>query len=737
MALGGGPDASAKRADAPPPYLPPPPPAPLTPALTGLPVPAQLPYVTGDFTGRERDARELLDALAPSGAETVLISALGGIGGVGKTALALHAAHRLRGHFTDGQLYANLRGVREDPAQPDAVLAGFLRALGVADSAIPERLEERASLYRSRLAGLRVLLVLDDARDTAQIEPLLPGSSACAVLVTSRSTLPELTATLRIRLDVLPPADAVSLLGRIVGEDRISAEPAEAAALAELCGRLPLALRIAGSRLATRPGWSLAAFLELLEGRRSPFSAATGGEDGVEACFRLSYELLDEAEARLFRLLALPDQEDTDVAGAAALAALEPACAEEFLERMTGLGLLESPAPGRYRYHDLLRAFARARSAQEDGPAGRAAALTRLSDHHLASARNAYTVERPGHPVAGLLTATASPGTPVSAPGQGHRMFTAQHQSVLAVAVQTVQADPSAVGLVADLVLALDPVLDGSFLWAAMIEPARLMLRTARERGDHRAAGRLGYMLGGALYQVTQLDEAEQVLRRAELDARAAGDEAVLTEIRTCQGLVWFGRTEFDRALVMQQQAIAAGERCGNLWGAENARTCSAVSLAALGRLDEAQEAGRRSLASARACGDALRQVYALYAMGAITRLMGRPDEGIPGLREGAELASQCGYSAFEVFHQVEETFCHLAAERPAEALATGERVLELSRAQGWRFAEARALRLVGTAHAALGESGPARERLTQAIALLEPIRPPEAEEARALLATL
>ncbi|MGW7439133.1 AfsR/SARP family transcriptional regulator [Streptomyces sp. NPDC054849] len=711
--------------------------APAQADVAALPPPAQLPYATGDFTGRGHDTRDLLRALRPNGNETVVISAVGGIGGVGKTTLALHAAHRLRELFPDGQLYANLRGVREDPAQPGSVLASFLRALGVLDSAIPENIEERAALYRSRLAGRRVLLVLDDARDIAQIEPLLPGSSACAVLVTSRSTLPELPAALRIRLDVLAPADAVTLLGRIIGEARIAAEPAMATALAELCGGLPLALRIAASRLATRPGWSLAAFLGLLEGRRSPFSATAGGEDGVEACFRLSYELLGAAEARLFRLLAVPEQEDADVADAAALAGLPHARAEEYLERMTGLGLLESPAPGRYRFHDLLRAFARARSAEEDGPREQAAALVRLCDHFLASARNAYTVERPGHPVARLLAATVSAGTPASAPGQGQRVFTARHQSVFAVAVQTVRAEPPSVVLVADLVLALDPVLDGAFLWKAMVEPARLMLRLAREQTQTRAAGRLGYMLGGALYQLAEPDEAEQILRDAERDARISQDVEVLTEIRNCRGLVRYGRGDYEEALTLQRQAVETGEQCGNTWGAGNARVCCALSLAAAGRLDEAAAYGRSGLVSARAAGDAFRQIYALYALGGIARMQGRPDEGIAGLREGAELAARHHYSAFEVFHVLEETFCHLAADRPRDAVLTGERCLELARTKGWLFAEARVLRLIGTALAALGERERAREHLTRAVALLEPLRPPEAEEARAVLATL
>ncbi|CAL9353981.1 hypothetical protein SUDANB120_00522 [Streptomyces sp. enrichment culture] len=715
-------------------------------AAPPLPAPAQLPYATVDFTGRETATRRLVEALIPAaedpaadsgGPPAVVVSAVGGIGGVGKTTLALHAAHRLRAHFRDGQLYANLRGVREDPAQPDAVLAAFLRALGVADSAIPEGVEERAGLYRSRMADKRMLLVLDDARDLGQIEPLLPGSSACAVVVTSRNTLAGLPAALRLRLDVLPAGDAVRLLGRIVGRERIEAEPAEAAALAALCGGLPLALRIAGSRLATRPGWSLAAFRGLLEGRRAPFSAEAGGEDGVEACFRLSYELLDAAEARLFRLLALPEQEDADVADASALAGIDPAHAEELLERMTELGLLESPAPQRYRFHDLLRAFARARSAEEDGPEGGAEALVRLVDHHLASARNAYAVERPGHPVPDMLHPTRSPGTGMSAPGEAHRVFAGRHQSVLAVAVQTVRADPSAVDLAADLILALDPVLDGTFLWAAMVEPARAILRAARGQGRRRAAGRLGYMLGGGLYQLGHTDEAESVLAAAAADAQSSGDEAVLTEIRTCQALVWYARGDLERALELYGQAVAVGERCGSRWGAENARACSAHTLSSLGRLAEADAAARKSLASARADGDAYRMSYTLYVLGGVLRQSGRPEEAIAYLREGAALSGAAGYATIELFSQWEVSHCHLAAGRHREAVESGARVADVSREKGWALAEARALQVVGTALAELGDRERARERLERAAGLFDRLRPAEAAQVRRILADL
>ncbi|MFI9722222.1 BTAD domain-containing putative transcriptional regulator [Streptomyces sp. NPDC052396] len=700
------------------------------PVASALPPPAQLPYVPGDFTGRAEAVRALLKALTPGGAESVVIASVGGMGGVGKTTLAVRVAQRLRAHFPDGQLYANLRGVREDPADPAAVLAAFLRALGVPQAAIPDDPEGRAALYRSRLAGRRVLLVLDDARDQAQIAPLLPGSPACAVLVTSRGTLPELTAAPRLWLDVLPPAEALAMLGRIIGEERVAAEPAEAAALAERCGGLPLALRLAGARLATRPAWSLSDFVRLLDHHRPSLAALTGGEDGVAACFRLSYDLLDDQEARLFRLLALPRQGATDVAGAAALAGLSPAEAGRHLERMAELGLLESPGPEIYRYHDLLRAFAAGRSRELDRPEDRAAALTRLLDHFLASARLCYAVQRPGHPVAGQLMPTASPGSE-------RQLAVSGHEAVLAVAGQAPAADPSSAALAADVLLALEPLLDGSFLWAALVAPARRILRAAGERGQPRAAGRAGYMLGTALTQLARFDEAERVLQDAESATRAAADEAVRTEILNRQALLRQFRGEWAPAEARFREAIAAGEACGSTWGVTNARLNSVSSLLRLGRLDEAAETCRATLAPARESGNRYGEAYALYNLGVVARHRGDTDEAIARHRESTELGVRMGYPAFEVLNSVSETAAQLAGNRTREAVECGERALAAARRFGWRAAEARTLRLLGTALAAAGEPERARVRLAEAVELLGALGAPEAAQASAALAAL
>ncbi|MER5727172.1 BTAD domain-containing putative transcriptional regulator [Streptomyces sp. NPDC002138] len=707
-----------------------------------LPVPAQLPYVPGDFTGRADEVRALTGALTPTAPGTVVIAAVGGIGGVGKTTLAVHAAQRLREHFADGQLYANLRGVREDPAEPDAVLAAFLRALGVAGPSLPDEPEERAALYRTRLAGKRILLVLDDVRDAAQLAPLLPGSPGCAVLVTSRSTLPELPATLRLRLDVLADGEALALLGRIVGEERIAAEPAAATALVERCGGLPLALRIAGSRLATRPAWGLADFLRLLDGGH-PAPAPPGGpggggaEDSVEACFRLSYDLLTRAEARLFRLLAVPRAQTVHLAAAAALAGLALPEAERHLERLTALGLLESPAPFTYRFHDLLKEFAAARSREYDAPWRRARALLRLVDHILARARYAYAAERPGHPVVGLLTPTVADGVPIAAQDSGGHPVAPYIEAVLAVAVQTLEASPFAVGLIADMVLALDPPLDGSFLWAALIDPARRILRAAEEQAHRGAAGRIGCMLGAALTRLGRLDEAQAVLEDAERAARDAGDEVVRTDILTCRAVVRQARADWSGADALYREAIALGTACGSTWGTTSARSNSVSTLLNLHLFEEAAEACRLSLTAARDHADRHGEAHALYSLGIVARHAGRSREAVARHRESAELALRGGYPALQVMNLISETAAQLAAELPRDAVECGERALAAAERLGWRAARARALRLLGTALAAAGDPEGAAARLEEAVDQLGELGLPEVATASAALAAL
>ena len=281
------------------------------------PVPRQLPPDVASFTGREPELVQLDRALAAAGRDgPVVISAIEGTGGIGKSALAVHAAHRLAGRFPDGQLYVDLHGATAglQPLAPLEVLGRFLRTLGAEPAAVPADLEEASAAFRSRVAGRRLLVVLDNAVDAAQVRPLLPAAAGCGVLVTSRQLLASLDGATHLHLDILPAGDATQLLGRVAGEQRVAAEPQAAAEVARLCGYLPLALRIAGARLAARPGWPLAALAERLADAQRRLDELEVAEAGVRASYDVSYrqlqassEALDRAAAEAFGLLGVLD----------------------------------------------------------------------------------------------------------------------------------------------------------------------------------------------------------------------------------------------------------------------------------------------------------------------------------------------------------------------------------------------------------------------------------------------
>ena len=377
------------------------------PAVPLAPVPAQLPPAVPGFTGRSAELATL-DLLAggaaaapAAGAGPVVpaalaVCAVSGTAGVGKTALAVHWAHRVAGGFPDGQLYVNLRGF--DPAgtalDPGQALSGFLDALGVPAARIPADPDTRAALYRSLLAGKRVLVVLDNARSADQVRPLLPGSPGCLAIVTSRDQLAGLVATEGARplpLDLLTTADARELLTRRLGEARVAGEPEAVGDIIAACARLPLALTIAASRAATSPGFPLAAVAAELSEACCALDPFHGGDHAtdVRAVFSWSYRALSPHAARLFRLLGLHPGPGIAAAAAASLAAVPPGRARALLAELTRARLLAEHAPGRYAFHDLLRAYASELAGAQERPADRDAAVHRLLDHYLHTASNA------------------------------------------------------------------------------------------------------------------------------------------------------------------------------------------------------------------------------------------------------------------------------------------------------------------------------------------------------------
>lgn len=360
----------------------------LAAASAALPrAPCLLPADIADFVGREEHVDALCEALSADD-RPAAPWAVTGRGGIGKTAVVLHVAHRLRSEFADGRLFVDLRGTEPVPARPAEVLARFLRAMGTDGSAIPDGLDERAELYRQRLAGRRVLVVLDNAHDESQVTALMPGSPTCRVLVTSRTVLGALAGARTVELATLEPEQGVRLLGRIVGPHRVRAEPREAAELVRLCAGLPLAVRITGAKLAARPHWRLADLVFRLADERQRLDELAYGGLAVRASLEPSYQRLDREAQRLFRRLGLLDSPEFGACTCAAILDSSLAVAEELVERLVEVRLLQVVGRRRYRIHELVRAYAKEQLScaadvdadADDAAAERVAAIPRCPE---------------------------------------------------------------------------------------------------------------------------------------------------------------------------------------------------------------------------------------------------------------------------------------------------------------------------------------------------------------------
>ncbi|MFN2533911.1 MAG: BTAD domain-containing putative transcriptional regulator [Pseudonocardiaceae bacterium] len=364
--------------------------APMTPSIA----PAQLPADVTDFTGRKTQLATISHLAAATDRLATVLITIAGKAGIGKTTLAVHAAHRLRAQYPDGQLFVDLRGTQAQPLAATDVLARFLRALGVDRMAIPDDAEERAALYRSRLADRRLLILLDDAACEAQLRPLLPGTPGCAVLVTSRARLSGLGGAQRVDLDVFALDQAIELLARVAGPQRVAAEPVAAREIVRLCGFLPLAIRVAGARLGARPHWPLSRLETDLADEGTRLDTLRLGDLEVRASLARSYETLDVMARRAFRLLGLIEVPDFAPWVTAALLDVSQLRAEELMDTLVDQHLLEvagRDASGRlrYRFHDLLRAYAREVGVAQESHAGQLAALERAFGGWLSLAEGA------------------------------------------------------------------------------------------------------------------------------------------------------------------------------------------------------------------------------------------------------------------------------------------------------------------------------------------------------------
>jgi tetratricopeptide (TPR) repeat protein len=752
--------------------------------------PRQLPPVAAGFVGRAAELAALselagLSERAGSAGDrrgTVVISAIGGTAGVGKTALAVRWAHQAAERFPDGQLYVNLRGY--DPEQPltaSDALARFLRALGVVGPDIPAQESERAARYRSMLAGRRVLVVLDNASRAEQVRPLLPGSEGCAVVVTSRDTLTGLLAregARRLDLDLLPPAEAAGLLRELIG-DRAAAAPEATVALAGLCARLPLALRIAAEYAMSRPADSLPDLVSELSGHGSRLDKLTAGGDdhtAVRSVFFWSYRGLAAEAATAFRLLGLHPGPDLDDYAVAALAGTTPQHARRLLDALASAYLVQPTRPGRFGLHDLLRAYAREQDAALDTDQSRHQALTRLFDYYLAAAAAAMDALFPAEaylrpripPAAAVLP--AMPGQP-----EARAWLEQEWANLVAVVVHcSGHGWPGhATGLAGTLFFYL---MTGNHLTDALTMYTHA-LAAARRSGDLASEASALNGLGSVAGQNGQFGDAVGHYQAALERYRQCGD-------RTAEALtllfLGFSEQELDdhgSAVGRYRQAIAAYEDAGDGPGAARALVYLASAETQLGSYDEASRHLQLALPALRDAGHELSEAEALERLGLLNLARGQLTQAAAFFEQALAISRRIDFPrgvALEIcnlgevslrqgdfeqaisylrqalvqlretgFQHVEILALRLLAEalhgagQPAAARAELATALRLAAETGHTYQQASAHRDLADSYHRAGQHEQARDHWQQALVLYTQLEDPEADKIRVQLAAI
>jgi DNA-binding SARP family transcriptional activator/tetratricopeptide (TPR) repeat protein len=711
------------------------------PLAGARPAPAQLPVDVVGFTGRA-DQLARLDGLLPmTGA--VVITAIAGMAGVGKTALAVHWAHRVAERFADGQLYVNLQGhTSAAPLRPLHVLAGLLRALGIRADDVPVDLAEAATLYRSLLAGRRMLVVLDNAGSAGQVRPLLPGSPGSLVILTSRDRLTGLVATHgvhRLTLGVLTPAESTAVLSRMLGADRVNREPEAAAELARVCGGLPLALRIAAANLTDRPARSIADHVAALrtDDRLSELAVDDDPQVAVRVAFDQSYARLGPQVRRMFRELSLVPSADLSLPAAAALAGHPPGQVAKWLERLVDAHLLEECGPGRYGLHDLLRLYAQERGEHEDGTRERAAALERLLDWYLCAAGRAAGLLYPGMLRLPLPEMEPASTVEFGAPEEAVAWLDTELANLIAAVQHAAEHGPYLKSwLLADSLRGYFWLRRSTVDWLEIAGAAR---SAAGRAGDVRAQAAAEHSLGGAYQGSGRYQEAIEHYSSALTLARRArwtGGEAIALG---ALGMAHWWSGGLREAAGYHARALALHRQCDPNAGANSLLNLGLV-YRDLGRLDEAADhlaesltlhrmdsardgeahvlstlgeiehdrgelgrAGRQldeALALHRDVGDRFGEAYALGTLAAVQRDENRPDQALDLARAALRLAGEIGHQSAEARIRNILGSVHLRLGDHLEASGQHRHALDLARQTGTRTAEVGALLGLAAVHA-------------------------------------
>jgi tetratricopeptide (TPR) repeat protein len=696
-----------------------------TPPAPGGPQPRQLPPDTYGFTGRAAELAALDALVDAAGREpsAVVISAVAGTGGVGKTALAVHWAHRTAARFPDGQLYVDLRGYDPDrPLDPADVLAGFLRALGVPGDQVPYDAAERAARFRTLVAERRMLLVLDNAHSPDQVRLLLPGTPSCFVLVTSRDSLAGLVArhgARRLDLDLLAADEAVALLRTLVGA-RVDAEPAAAQALAGRCARLPLALRLAAEIATAKPRSTLTELVAGLADEHRRLDLLDAGADGrtaVRAVFSWSYRRLPDPAARMFRLLGLVPGRDIERYAAAALAGADLDTAGGLIDELVRAHLVDRDAAGRLRLHDLLRAYA-AELAGWEPPAVRRAALTRLFGHYLAAASAAMdalsAAEHHRRPDVPRPDSVIPPVTGV----QAARAWLDVEQANL-VASAEYAAGRGWPRYAAMLSETLSYHLESGGHYTEALAVYGHALTAAREEGDRTAEGGAQHRIGNVLCHLGRHADAAEHYQEALAIRRAAGDAAMVSRTLNNLGCLYQRWGRHAEAADHFRQALASQRAIGDRYG-EAVVLCNLGDhlVASGGPYDEALEYYERALELCREVGDRSGEGTTLACIAYVLVRFGRFADAVERARDALELLREVGDRFGECYALSSMGLARVGIGYGAEAAEYATRSLRLARSMNDRMAECDALSALGLVCLRTGRHTDALDHLRAALVL-------------------
>ncbi|MBM9508651.1 AfsR/SARP family transcriptional regulator [Actinacidiphila acididurans] len=737
-------------------------------AGSAAPAPQNLPAHSKLLVGRAQELRALRNA----GASVVAFQAISGMAGVGKTLLALHAARDLADQYPDGQVHINLGAhASRRPLSPEAALTALLRTFGVPVKALPHDLDGLVTLWRTVLGTRRAVIVLDDAADAAQIQPLLPGDSPSLVLITSRRRLTGIPGIHHVFIDVLTPADAQSLL-----TERAGLAPGRAsediAALARLCGNLPLALELAAARLRSHPAWTVGHLVQRMSQDSDRLAEIRDGRSEIASVFAFSYQDLTAEEQRVFRLLALHRSHTFDIYATAALVGLPLATTERVLESLLDAHLLQEPAADRYEFHDLIAVYAQSLMLY-DPHSVRERALEALTTFHLYAVAAA---DRLLHPRRRHLVLPSPPATlrlpEWSGPQQAKAWLLAEIGAVIDAEARLREGgDHERAAYLADVA---GSFLDAEGLWGPAATMHTYAARYWDEVGDRSAQAHALLALASVQSQAGRYEEAERNSHRALASARAVADEDAEAEALRSLWLVCWNLGRLKESQIHQQQALDIRLRSGDVWQIARARNNLGISLFQLGQHASAMECFATALDGFVRAGDPRGEAQALNNLGDLHHHMGQEGQARMALSRSLDLTTEFGSRAekailqlnlantmqepgdlertLNLYREALVAFRHIGDKRNetvtlnaigtalhragqhAEASAHHTVALALAREIGAAQEEVQALRGLGSAEFSSGRGDSGVQQLTEALALAERIGASE-EEARAHMA--